>query len=106
MRPFNKRARIEVENQNDIAYHQYFYIDYELQAEPHPDTTLHFHAHWRRENPTKGWAPVDMQTNSLETQVPNLDGKDNYVILETEGAGAYVGVSLASRMDEDTSADM
>lgn len=26
-----------------------------------------------------------LQTNSLETQVKNLDGKGNYVILETEG---------------------
>ena len=91
MRPFNKRARIEVENQNDIAYFQYFYIDYELQAEPHPENTLFFHATWKRQNPTPGWAPPDLQTNSLETMVPNLDGKDNYVILETTGAGVYIG---------------
>lgn len=32
-----------------------------------------------------------MQTNSLETQVPNLDGKNNYTILETRGAGVYIG---------------
>jgi len=90
--PFNKRARIEIENQNDAAYIQYFYIDYELQPKPF-DTKdlLYFHAHWRRENPTNGWAPADIQTNSLETQVKNLDGKDNYVILETEGAGSYIG---------------
>ena len=89
--PFNKRARIEVENQNDEAYFQYFYIDYELHPEPLSKDVLYFHAHWRRENPTNGWAPPDMQTNSLETQVPNLDGKNNYTILETEGAGQYIG---------------
>lgn len=89
--PFNKRARIEIENQNDEAYIQYFYIDYELYAEPLPKDTLFFHAHWRRENPTNGWAPSCIQTNSLETQVKNLDGKSNYVILETEGAGQYIG---------------
>lgn len=32
-----------------------------------------------------------MQTNSLETQVKNLDGKRNYVILETEGEGNFIG---------------
>ena len=35
-----------------------------------------------------------MQTNSLETQVLNLedaDTTDNYTILETEGAGTYIG---------------
>ncbi|KAK2671520.1 Protein of unknown function DUF2961 [Fusarium oxysporum f. sp. vasinfectum] len=89
--PFNKRARIEIENQNDEAYFQYFYIDYELFPEPLSKDTLYFHSHWRRENPTNGWAPESIQTNSLETQVPNLDGKGNYVILETEGAGQYIG---------------
>ena len=32
-----------------------------------------------------------MQTNSLETLVTNLDGKANYVILETEGEGNFIG---------------
>ncbi|KFZ14605.1 hypothetical protein V502_05989 [Pseudogymnoascus sp. VKM F-4520 (FW-2644)] len=59
--PFNKRARIEIENQGENVYIQYFYIDYELRPAP------------------------------LETQVPNLDGKGNYTILETEGAGAFIG---------------
>jgi len=89
--PFNKRARIEIENQGDEAYFQYFYIDYELFSKPLSDDTLFFHATWRRENPTNGWAPEYIQTNSLETQVKNLDGKDNYTILETEGAGQYIG---------------
>lgn len=90
--PFNKRARIEVENQGDYAYIQYFYIDYELRLAPFdPTEILYFHAHWRRENPTPGWAPSSIQTNSLETQVPNLDGKKNYTILETTGAGTYIG---------------
>lgn len=90
--PFNKRARIEVENQGENSYVQYFYIDYELHpARLNPAETLYFHAHWRRENPTDGWAPSRIQTNSLETQVPNLDGKLNYTILETTGKGSYIG---------------
>ncbi|KAH8805313.1 hypothetical protein F5884DRAFT_798966 [Xylogone sp. PMI_703] len=90
--PFNNRARIEIENQGKDAYFQYFYIDYELRLAPfNPSEVLYFHAHWRRENPTPGWAPPNMQTNSLETQVPNCDGKDNYTILETTGAGTYIG---------------
>jgi len=70
---------------------QYFYIDYELYKEPLPADTLYFHSMWRRENPTGGWAPAGMQTNSLETQVKNLDGKGNYVVLETEGEGNFIG---------------
>jgi Protein of unknown function (DUF2961) len=88
--PFATAARIEIENQSDLPYIQYYYVDYELYAEPLPDDVLYFHAHWRRENPCDGWGP-DLQVNSLETQVPNLDGAGNYVILETEGAGNYIG---------------
>lgn len=89
--PFSKRARIEIENQGEHAYFQYFYIDYELSPAPlDPKELLYFHAHWRRENPTPGWAPNDMQTNSLETQVPNITG-EGYTILETEGTGTFIG---------------
>ena len=95
--PFAKRARIEVENQNDIPYLQYFYIDYELYKEPLAEDTAYFHAQWRREEPCTGWGP-DLQTNSYEVgAVPNLDGADNYVILEVEGEGHYVGCNMAVR---------
>ncbi|WVF71059.1 hypothetical protein IAT40_005856 [Kwoniella sp. CBS 6097] len=89
--PFNNRCRIEIENQGENPYIQYFYIDYELYKEPLPKDTLYFHATWKRQNPTNGWAPSGVQTNSLETQVKNLDGRDNYVILETEGQGNFIG---------------
>lgn len=92
--PFNTGARIEVENQNDIPYGQYFYIDFERYREPLADDIAYFHAQWRRENPCEGWAP-NLQTNSPEVNIPNLDGRQNYVILETEGRGQYVGCNLS-----------
>lgn len=94
--PFGKRARIVVENQNDIPYLQYFYIDYELEQDPLPEDTVYFHAHWRSSRPNQGWGP-DLQTNSIETTVANLDGANNYVALETEGRGHYVGCNIAVR---------
>lgn len=94
--PFGTRARIVVENQNDIPYLQYFYIDYELEPEALPEDTVYFHAHWRRALPNRGWGP-DLQANSIETTIPNLTGDDNYVVLETEGTGHYVGCNLAVR---------
>jgi len=94
--PFGKRARIVVENQNTIPYLQYFYIDYEISAEPLPEDTVYFHAHWRRALPNPGWGP-ELQANSTETTIPNLTGRDNYVVLETEGRGHYVGCNLAVR---------
>lgn len=94
--PFGRRARIVVENQNDVPYLQYFYIDYELLPEPLDDDTLYFHAHWRRAMPNAGWGP-NLQANSIETTIPNLDGKNNYVALQTRGRGHYVGLTLAVR---------
>ena len=52
--------------------------------------------HWRRALPNVGWGP-NLQSNSIETTVPNLDGADNYVALETQGRGHYVGCTLAVR---------
>ncbi|STV78549.1 Protein of uncharacterised function (DUF2961) [Klebsiella michiganensis] len=49
--PFNTRAVIEIENQNDIPYGQYFYIDYEMYAEEHKDDIAYFHANWKRAKP-------------------------------------------------------
>ena len=43
-----------------------------------------------------GWGP-NLQANSIETTIPNLTGKDNYVALETEGRGHYVGCNIAVR---------
>jgi hypothetical protein len=94
--PFGRRARIEVENQNDIPYLQYFYIDYELYPEPLDDDVAYFHAQWRRENPCNGWGP-DLQVNSTETRVANLSGANNYTILDVAGEGHYVGCNLAVR---------
>jgi hypothetical protein len=92
--PFQKKAKIVLENQNDVAYGQYFYIDYELYRQPLPEPTVYFHAHWRRENPCSGWAP-ELQVNSPEVNVPHANATGNYVILETEGSGHYVGCNLS-----------
>ena len=53
---------------------------------------MYFHSMWKRENPTKGWAPSYMSANSREIQgIKNLDAKSTYTILETKGAGNYIG---------------
>ena len=94
--PFGRRARVVVENQNDVPYLQYFYIDFELYAEPLADDVAYFHAHYRQARPNPGWGP-DLQTNSVEVAIANLDGRDNYVALEVQGQGQYVGCNLAVR---------
>lgn len=93
--PFNKKAKIEIVNENDLPFILYFNIDYEMYAEPLPADTAYFHARWNRNNPCNGWGP-DIQTNSPEVNTAiNLKGEDNYVVLETEGTGHYVGCNLS-----------
>ena len=92
--PFNQRALVQIENQNDVPYGQYFYVDYELYKEPLPEDILYFHAQWRRENPCDGWDP-EIQVNCPEADIVNLDGRDNYLILEAEGRGHYIGCNIS-----------
>jgi len=95
--PFGRGARITVENQGQQPIRSlYYYVDYEEYAGL-PDEALRFHAHWRRENPTK--ATMDLSDRSPDFQrtndVINLDGGNNYVIMEASGRGHYVGCNLS-----------
>jgi hypothetical protein len=92
--PFNTRALVEIINENDLPLAMYFYIDYELHRTPPAAETVYFHARWTRSNPCPGWGP-DLQTNSPETNVAHLSDSGNFVVLETTGAGHYVGCNLS-----------
>ncbi|MBV6504376.1 MAG: hypothetical protein AKCLJLPJ_02504 [Fimbriimonadales bacterium] len=75
--PFRKAARIEIVNQSDKPISLLYYnIDW-IQLESLPEDTPYFYAQYRQEYPAKS-------------------GQD-YVILETEGKGHYVGTVLAVR---------
>jgi hypothetical protein len=89
--PF-QRARFEVHNECDEAVLLYFYIDYEI-AEVDARQGR-FHAQWRRQNPTDGIPEAGLTNDQFQLQGTNLDGKGNYVILEAEGEGHYVGCNL------------
>ncbi|MCM8777636.1 MAG: DUF2961 domain-containing protein [Candidatus Omnitrophica bacterium] len=95
--PFRKHARIELVNEGKDDHRQYFYIDYELYKEKFGDDIAYLHAQWRRENPTPGWGP-EVKVNTPEANVVNK-GKvaynNNYVILEAEGRGHYIGCNLS-----------
>ncbi|MBV6459655.1 MAG: hypothetical protein HONBIEJF_02806 [Fimbriimonadaceae bacterium] len=96
--PFD-RARIALENQGPDPINVYFYIDFESYPKDfqHPEGTARFHAQWRRENPTEGWLTEKLDDQNLWdvwSRKPNLDGDDNYVILEAKGSGIYCGCHL------------
>ncbi len=99
--PFAAGARLEITNECEQPLNFYFYVDYES----YPSGTNmgdygRFHAQWRRVNPTPGWADpaVRWEDDHAAMQrawaTPNLDGANNYVILEAEGSGHYVGCHL------------
>jgi len=96
--PFKTRALVEVENQGTESYLHYFYFDYEKyrSAETVKDLA-YFHVQWNREADTNGWAYRDkISQEDLENDPRdyNLDGKDNYIILEAKGNGVYCGAHL------------
>ncbi|MDR0640981.1 MAG: DUF2961 domain-containing protein [Treponema sp.] len=92
--PFAERALLTVTNECESTLIVYYYVDYELMPGL-PDSALRFHAQWRRQNPTGGREPEEF-SNHREYCFggQNRDGKDNYVLMEAEGAGHYVGANI------------
>ncbi len=88
--PFGSRAKLVIDNEGHAPIGSfYYYIDYEEHDDISEDEGR-FHAQWRRLNPCPG--REDGRENSDE---PNLDGRDNYVILEAKGQGHYVGCNYS-----------
>ncbi len=102
--PFRQAARIEIVNEGDDPYRQYFYVDYELYDDPLPDNTLYFHAQFLRENPCDGWGH-EIRVNTAEANIVNK-GRDawegNYLILDAKGAGHYIGCNLSVTNFQET----
>jgi hypothetical protein len=90
--PFSS-ARIEVQSECDEEVLFYYYVDYELTGSDDP-SLARFHAQWRRENPTDGISDEGLSNDEFQFGGTNLDGAGNYVILEAEGEGHYVGCNL------------
>ncbi len=86
--PFAESARFEVENGSGADFNHYFYIDFQKYKKL-PAGLGRFHAQWKRENPCKA---VPFKEGEPRT---NLTGKENYVILDAEGKGHYVGCNVS-----------
>lgn len=92
--PFASGARVAVTSEcaeAEVLF--YYYIDY--QTYPRPlDNTGYFHAQWRRQNATDGISDAGMTNEEYEFGGFNETGAGNYVILEAQGRGHYVGCNL------------
>jgi len=101
--PFAHHARITVTNEGEQPILALYYnIDYRTYSHPLPAGTLYFHAEYNQAQPNHGWTD-NWKTNgdSLVNNKTNLDGKDNYVWMEAEGHGQYVGVTMSVLQNQD-----
>jgi D-arabinan exo alpha-(1,3)/(1,5)-arabinofuranosidase (non-reducing end) len=91
--PFNKSARIEVENQGDDTTRLYYYVDYE-KPKKLPRKNYRFHAQWHYVPLTPG---IELGTLGYVDYLylgTNLDPFANYVIVDATGKGNYIGSFL------------
>ena len=91
--PFSKRAVFEIQNEAKSRLLLYFYIDYEQYITLDADLGR-FHACWHRENPCQGISEEGLNNAQFQLGGINEDFSQNYVILEAEGRGHYVGCNL------------
>ena len=95
--PFASRARVElVSDMAQLPVFFYYYIDYELFDEAQ-EGLGYFHAQWNRQNPTDGRPQGDQTNRQFQLEGENLTGDGNYVILDAEGRGHYVGCVMNIR---------
>jgi hypothetical protein len=87
--PFAASMRIEVANEGEYPVSDLWYhIDYE-QLDAIGNDIGRFHAQWRRENLTRAVLQPPGRWMGK-----NIGGLENYVILEAEGRGNYIGCVL------------
>jgi hypothetical protein len=92
--PYSNRAHFEIENESTYPTILYYYIDYEEYAKLE-EGSGRFHATWHRVNPCQGTSDQRLIDNELQSMsLKNEDLSKNYIVLEAEGKGHYVGLNL------------
>ena len=100
--PFAKSARITVTNEGNVRTDSFYYnIDYIALPEL-PSDLGYFHAQYRQAAPSAGWTN-DWKRNSddLVNTRKNLTGEGNYVFLEAQGKGSFIGVTQGVLQNQD-----
>ena len=90
--PFEKGARVEIENQTDKNINAfYFYVDY-FEMEQLPEGMGRFHA-WYNHNLTEALPEGETEWALTGEWKPNTQRERNYVMINTKGKGHFVGVN-------------
>ena len=86
--PFRRSARITITNEGEKRVGAFYSnIDYQLMPTV-PEDAVYFHAQYRQAAPTQA---IRFAEGRPEI---NLDGRNNYVFLETRGRGHLMGVTM------------
>lgn len=89
--PFAEGARLTLSNEgNEPVTAVWYHVEYE-KLEALPDDLGRFHASWNRQRETR---PVGEVINETLHDATNTTGKENYVVLDTEGQGNLAGFFL------------
>ncbi|MER6946244.1 glycoside hydrolase family 172 protein [Nonomuraea sp. NPDC000554] len=101
--PFASRARVELISELSVEpVYFYYYVDYEL-FDSAEEGLGYFHAQWRCQRPTDGVEQGSESNRAFQVEGVNDTGGGNYVILDAEGRGHYVGCVLNIRNLRETS---
>lgn len=94
--PFQKGARITLENDGQVAgFRLWYHIDYEqYPSGVLPPDSGRFHAQWRHVIAAPVPPGVPKNTTAGSAAVKNTTGENNILILDAEGQGSYVGLFL------------
>lgn len=100
--PFAKSARLTLGNEGKLRVNSlYFNIDYVAVREL-PADLGYFHAQYRQATPCRGWTDDWKKNNEpLVNDKKNLNGDGNYIFLEAQGHGHFVGVTHAILQNQD-----
>ncbi len=94
--PFRKSARITLTNEGDEPLRAFYYnIDWQ-KYEKLPKDLAYFYAEYRQAVPNHG-STSDWSSNrdAKVNDALNPNGDGNYVFVETEGRGHFIGVTLS-----------
>ncbi len=100
--PFARHAKVELISElTTEPVFFYYYVDYEL-FDSIDEELGYFHAQWRRQCPADGVDQGDESNFDFQVTGENLTGDGNYVILDAEGRGHYVGATVNIRNLRET----
>ena len=90
--PFEKGARLEIENQSDEPLtHLYYYVDY-TEMDKLPANSGRFHA-WFNHETTDALPEGETEWGLVGTPGCNVDGANNYLFADIKGKGHFVGIN-------------